>query len=288
MSEKTGDGLETKSPSSFLLGVARVKTVAAKRSLMGKQNKSQRQRRYVWDRQRYMWEAIAPETATPLKNSPKNLKKLIRILQLGLGIVGFVLVSWLLTLALTLRSAAAAPIDAFFVLGGSIKREIYVAELVKQDPNIPVLISTGSDDPCIRLIFEREQASLEQVWLENCADSTFDNFFFGIPILQGWGVRKVKLITSESHLPRALWLGQILLGAHGIWVEPDIVLEEGVPGNQESWFKTTLDVGRSLVWAVVSQVYAPQCDRLTQLATVNLDQWQQQGFKCEHQGNLDL
>lgn len=215
---------------------------------------------------------------------PSGITKALRV---GLGIVGVILTGWLLITAIALRSASAASVDALFVLGGSINREIYVAELVKQNPDIPVLISTGSQDPCIRLIFERAEASLEQVWLENCASSTFDNFFFGTPILQRWGVRKIKLITSESHLPRALWLGQILLGAHGIWVEPDIVSEEGVPGNQESWLKTTVDVARSFVWAVVGQVYQPQCDRLTQLKSVDLDEWRQRDFKCEHQGNLE-
>ncbi|WP_199336679.1 YdcF family protein [Oscillatoria sp. FACHB-1407] len=219
---------------------------------------------------------------------PNKARQIVRTLQFSLGIVSVIGISWLLTLTIALRSAAAAPVDALFVLGGSIKREIYVADLAKQYPDIPVLISTGSQDPCIRLIFERAETPLEQVWLEKCADSTFDNFFYSTPILERWDTHKVKLITSETHLPRAVWLAQILLGAHGIWVEPDIVLEEGVPGNRESWLKTAVDVGRSLVWAVVSQFYSPQCDRLTELTTVDLEEWQQRGFDCERQGNLGV
>ncbi|MDX2215106.1 MAG: YdcF family protein [Oculatellaceae cyanobacterium bins.114] len=218
----------------------------------------------------------------------RHARRIIKTLQLGLGIGAVVGLGWLLMVIITLRSAAAAPVDALLVLGGSIKREIYVAELAKQYPDVPVLISKGSQDPCIRLIFERAATPLEQVWLEKCADSTFSNFFFSTPILERWKARKVKLITSENHLPRALWLGQILLGSHGIWVEPDIVVEEGIPGNQESWLKTTIDIGRALVWAVVGQFYQPQCDRLTQLTTVDLDEWQQRGFDCEHQGNLGV
>lgn len=196
------------------------------------------------------------------------------------------LCSWLIVNMVMLRSAAAGPVDAFFVLGGSVKREIYVAELVKQHPQTPVLISQGSPDPCIWLIFQRMQASTQQVWLEKCAESTFENFYFNLPILQQWRVRKVKLITSSSHLPRAQWLAQILLGAHGIWVEPEIVQEQGVPGNRESLGKTELDVTRSLIWAIVSQVYQPKCSKLIPLAAVNFQDWQRRGFHCEHQADL--
>ncbi|HEY9796841.1 MAG TPA: YdcF family protein [Leptolyngbyaceae cyanobacterium] len=189
---------------------------------------------------------------------------------------------------LKLQAAASAPVDAYFVLGGSIRREIYVAKLAKQHPETRILISHGSLDPCILLIFQREKAPIRHVWLEKCAGSTFDNFYFNIPILRQWGVRKVKLITSHTHLPRAKWIGQILLGAQGIWVEPEIVKEQGIPGNRESLLKTGLDVSRSLVWAVLSQVIQPKCSQLTPLATVNLEKWRNSGVKCERQGGLKL
>jgi uncharacterized SAM-binding protein YcdF (DUF218 family) len=204
-----------------------------------------------------------------------------------LAALGLLLCVWLLTNTLTLRSIAAAPVDAYFVLGGSIKREIHVADLVKQHPNVPVLISSGSRDPCIKLIFERAQASMEQVWLEKCARSTFDNFYFATPILKRWNVHKVKLITSESHLPRALWMGQIMLGAHGIWVEPEIAIEEGIPANQESLPKTVFDLARASIWAVVGQFRSPQCQNLQSLVAVDMESWRRKGFHCEHQAGLD-
>ena len=136
------------------------------------------------------------------------------------------LISWLVFTTITLVSASSHPVDAFFVLGGSIRREIYVAQLAKQYPHIPILISRGSQDPCIWLIFQREGADLQQVSLETCANSTFDNFYYGTPILQRWGVHKVKLITSGTHVLRAKLMAQIILGSHGIWVEPEIVQEK--------------------------------------------------------------
>jgi uncharacterized SAM-binding protein YcdF (DUF218 family) len=220
-----------------------------------------------------------------IKNSWTNLWQLLQKLTFGLY---FVLGVWLIFTTITLVFASSQPVNAFFVLGGSISRETYVVQQAKQYPQIPILISHGSPDPCIWLIFQREFASLESVWLEKCANSTFENFYYGIPILRHWGVDKVKLITSPTHLPRAKWMAQILLGSHGIWVEPEIVPEVGIPGNQESWVKTGLDVTRSLFWAILSQVIQPQCSSIVKLTEVDMTDWQNRGFKCEHQGGLGL
>lgn len=204
------------------------------------------------------------------------------------GILGFCLIVgiWLLNNAVTLRSASKAPVDAIFVLGGSITREIYVAELAKQYPQTPILISAGSLDPCILLIFQRAKASIENVWLEKCADSTFGNFYYSYPILSQWRVRKVKMITSPTHLPRAQWLAHVLLGSHGIWVETELVKETGVPGNRESSLKTGWDVTRSLFWAIIGQFYSPKCSKLTRLTDVDLAAWKAKRFQCEYQGHL--
>jgi uncharacterized SAM-binding protein YcdF (DUF218 family) len=209
-----------------------------------------------------------------------------RPIRVGICGAGFLFGLWLLINTIALRSAALGPVDAFFVLGGSIRRENYVTELAKQHPETPILISQGSQDPCIWLIFQRAQAPIRQVWLEKCAESTFGNFYFNIPLLRQWHVHKVKLITSATHLPRAKWMAQIMLGSHGIWVEPEIVPEKGVPGNQESWLKTSLDLGRSLLWAMVSQVYSPSCAKVIPLSEVDIQKWRQEGFKCEYQGKV--
>ncbi|MCV3216924.1 YdcF family protein [Plectonema radiosum NIES-515] len=208
---------------------------------------------------------------------------MLQKLALGLCLIlGF----WLIFNTITLLNALSKPVDGFFVLGGSITREIYVAQEAKKSPETPILISRGSQDPCIWQIFQREVAPFQNVWLEHCADSTFENFYYGIPILRRLGVHKVMLITSPTHLPRAKWLGQILLGAHGIWVEPGIVEEKGIPGNRESWLKTGADVTRSLFWAGLSQFIQPKCSNVTRLTQVNMQDWQQRGWKCERKGNL--
>ncbi len=175
-------------------------------------------------------------------------------------------------------------VDGILVLGGSIRREIYAAQIAPQYQEIPIIVSQGSKPPCIKLIFQREQAPMDNVWVEQCAYSTFDNFFFCVPLLQKQRVHKVKVITSQSHLPRAKWLAQIHFGARGIAVEVDTPTEKGVPGNHESDLKTFLDVTRSLMWAVVSQLIQPPCFQVTPLEVVDLAEWDEKGFRCEHQG----
>jgi uncharacterized SAM-binding protein YcdF (DUF218 family) len=225
-------------------------------------------------------------TIKSLISIKKNFADLRQLLQKLTGGLYFILGTWLIFTTITLVFASSQPVDAFFVLGGSIRREIYVAQQAKQYPQTPILISHGSPDPCIWLLFQAELAELQNVWLEKCANSTFENFYYGIPILRRWGVHKVMLITSQSHLPRAKWMAQILLGAHGIWVETEIVQESGVPGNRESWPKTGLDVTRSLFWAIVSQIIQPQCSNVTRLTQVDMQAWENRGFHCEYQGGL--
>ena len=205
----------------------------------------------------------------------------------GLGLL-LAVVTAVLLMVHSLWRSSQAPTDAYLVLGGSIRREMHMAQLASTfSTPLPILISAGSLDPCIRLLFEQAGASLDQVWLEHCAQSTFDNFFYAVPMLERWGTHRVTLVTSGSHTGRAVTLARILLGAQGIWVEPLIVDETGIPGNQETPLKTTLDVGRSLLWAVVAQVYKPDCGRVLPLASVDLTQWRQRGFNCEHQAGIE-
>lgn len=199
-----------------------------------------------------------------------------------LALCGFLLMN-----TITLWWASSRPISAFLVLGGSVRREIYIAELAQKFPHIPMIISRGSPDPCLWLIFERAKSPKDQVLLEKCANSTFDNYYYTLPMLKKLRVHKVKVITSATHLPRAQWLAQIILGAHGIWAEMEIVPEMGIPGNNEQEFKTILDVIRAVIWAIFSQIIQPLCNDIILLSDVNIQSWYQQGFKCEHQAELD-
>ncbi|MEM1368772.1 MAG: YdcF family protein [Cyanobacteria bacterium P01_H01_bin.15] len=204
-----------------------------------------------------------------------------------LGILSLV-VSWLIQTSWMVAQNRDHPVDAIFVLGGGIYREVRAAELRQWQTEIPILISKGSDDPCIVQIFQEMQTSMQNVWLETCANSTFENFFFSVPILKSWGVKKVQLITSARHLPRAQWLAKILLGARGIALEMDIVNEKGIPGNKESPLKTILDVTRSLMWAPWSQFLRPPCSQVKPLETVATQYFIPGSYECEYRPETSL
>ena len=205
----------------------------------------------------------------------------------GLGLL-LAVVTAVLLMVHSLWRSSQAPTDDYLVLGGSIRREMHMAQLASSfDTPTPILVSAGSVDPCIRLLFEQTGAPLDNVWLENCAESTFGNFVYSVPLLERWGVRHVTLVTSGSHTRRALTLARILFGARGIWVEPLIVDETGIPGNQATALKTTLDIGRSLLCSIVAQFHKPTFRPVLELTAVNLEQWRQRGFKCEHQAGIE-
>lgn len=195
---------------------------------------------------------------------------------------------WSTSLSTQLYRHAQQPVDAILVLGGSIRRELAVAEMVSQGSSLPVLISHGSQPPCARILFDQLQANTDNVWLETCAESTFDNYRYSLPTLKTWKAQHVLVVTSPTHLPRAKWLAQILLSSHGIWVDMQLVDEIGIPANRETPLKTVLDVMRSLGWAIVSQVYQPKCSKIMSLSSVDLSLWSQQGFTCEHQADIQI
>lgn len=177
--------------------------------------------------------------------------------------------------------------QAMLVLGGSIQREMFLAAEVARGMDLPVIISRGSLEPCIYRLFQREGAAMDHIWLERCALSTFDNFRYSVPLLKQWGVRRVRVVTSGSHRPRAGLLARVMLGSHGIAADMVTVQETGVPGNEESRVKTVLDVLRGLGWAAFSQIRVQSCQEVIPLAEVDMAQWEQQTYRCEHQGGLN-
>lgn len=184
---------------------------------------------------------------------------------------------------------SSQPVGAYLVLGGSIMREIYIAKVESLTPEIPVIISSGSDAPCVYYIFKNQQVPIDNVWIEGCARSTFTNFIYPISILKKWGVKKVEVITSETHLPRADLLAKILLNSKGIALQLTAIKEErGISGNNESTLKTIIDTTRSIGWAFISQFISPRCNSLMNLKDINWKKWNKAGFSCERRGNVKI
>jgi len=241
-------------------------------------------------------------TTTNWKVWRSRFSRRIRPIVLILVSLIAIVVTWR---SVSLVIAARQPVDAWFVLGGSIKREMYIASQAgsqrshddksepkskwSHTPNIPILISTGSKLPCLWAIFNRAGVDLDRVWVEECAMSTFGNFIYSVPILASWNVHHIKLTTSATHAPRATWMARIAFGAWGMWVEFDPAPEIGLPANQESRLKTVLDIARMMAVSIVAPIMPRHCDRLTNLAHVDWSQWlarQDQGVSCEYQAQI--
>jgi hypothetical protein len=191
-------------------------------------------------------------------------------------------------LAILLPENSQKPVDAILVLGGSIQREIYVGKIATQYPNLPIIISGGSDAPCVFQIFDYYNAPIDNVWLENCAKSTFGNFLFSIALLKQKQAHKVLVITSPTHIPRSKYLAYIHLGTQGIAIEMKVIKERGIPGNWESDLKTALDVTRSILWVFAAQIIQPSCASVVNLTNINWLAWEQQGYGCEKQRQIKL
>jgi hypothetical protein len=197
----------------------------------------------------------------------------------GIGIALLVL-----TRLCQLVIAYYSPTSAYLVLGGTPNRERYAAQLVKAHPDIKVLISGGSENPCIWLIFDKEKTPKDNVWMERCSHNTFDNFYYSAPILSKWGVRKVLLITDPPQSDRVLPMAKIMLGAKGMWVDLCIVPNSG---GQDSRYPMWVDIACSAAWAIVSQVIEPKCSSFTYLPTVDMEYWYKKGFYCAPQAEVD-
>src|SRR5262245_52288346 len=97
-------------------------------------------------------------------------KRALRVL----SILSLITASWLTLRGIQLWIASGEPVGVYFVLGGSPYREVQAAQLAKQHPEIPVLISSGSPEPCIFLMFKKLGAPVNNVWTEQCARNTFE------------------------------------------------------------------------------------------------------------------
>ncbi|MFM7788957.1 MAG: YdcF family protein, partial [Microcystis panniformis] len=81
------------------------------------------------------------------KNVARKHRNWQRWLKLTLiAVFGFIILNLAINLAIRWPINQQKPVDAILVLGGSIRREIYVANLAKQYPHLPILISQCSQE----------------------------------------------------------------------------------------------------------------------------------------------
>lgn len=112
----------------------------------------------------------------------------------------------------------------------------------------PLILSSGAigpDDlppslpPSLRITFDRR------------AVCTLTNFTSLSPSFQIQGVQRVLILTSSSHLPRALAVGRVVLGAEGMDVRGLGIEGGGGRGGQEGWLRQGRDYVRAWVWVLL-------------------------------------
>lgn len=193
----------------------------------------------------------------------RDLAELIKQQPFASAVLAFFLTvsCWFLINGVSVAINSQAKEDSIIVLGGSVAREVFAAVLAKREPNHLTIVSGGEPPNCTRRIFANANAPVENVVLDRSARSTFENYTYSLPLLKRFHARKTGVITSEGHEQRAVWMARIFLWSNGIAVDNKIIPGDfSQSGHAEDPLKTMLDVIRSIAWAPVTNIFAPQGD----------------------------
>ena len=140
--------------------------------------------------------------------------------------------------------------EALLVLGGHEERERYAAQLAKQNPQLPIWISSGSPQEYAQKIFAKAGISGDRLHFDYRASDTVTNFTTLVDDLEAKGIDSVYLITSENHMKRAKIIGDIVFGSRGINYQPISVPSQNPPEPIE---KTVRDGARAVFWLITSR-----------------------------------
>jgi uncharacterized SAM-binding protein YcdF (DUF218 family) len=152
----------------------------------------------------------------------------------------------------TLEGAMRTP-EAVLVLGGAAEREVFAAQFAKENPGLPVWVSSGSNPEYAEWVFLEAGIDAERLHLDYQAIDTVTNFTTLVDEFQARGIQSVYLITSDYHMRRAKVIGEIVFGSHGITFKPIAVPSQYSP---EPWGKVFRDAVRSITWVVTGRTGA--------------------------------
>ncbi|HEY9878861.1 MAG TPA: YdcF family protein [Leptolyngbyaceae cyanobacterium] len=141
--------------------------------------------------------------------------------------------------------------QAILVLGGSVDREEYAAQVAQHNPNLEVWVSSGSNPEYAEWVFQEAQIPPSQVRLDYRAVDTVTNFTTVVDDLKAQGVTCVYLVTSDYHMRRASIIGQIVLGSRGITFKP-LPVPSDHP-EPETLLRSVRDGARAVLWVVTGQ-----------------------------------
>lgn len=142
------------------------------------------------------------------------------------------------------RATVIAP-EAILVLGGDPQRENFAATFAREHPDLPIWISSGSNQEYTEGVFSDAGIDFERLHIDRTAEDTVTNFTTLVDELRSRGVSNVYLITSDYHMRRAHVIGEIVFGSRNISLKP-----VQVPSDQdtEPLIKTVRDGVRAVLW----------------------------------------
>jgi uncharacterized SAM-binding protein YcdF (DUF218 family) len=174
-------------------------------------------------------------THRSIKRKQKRLKlrHLVAAVLLGGGLAYF-----------QLQPPAKVP-EAILVLGGEPLRERFAADFARDHPNLPIWVSSGTNPEYAEWVFQEAGVPRDLVHLDYDAVDTVTNFTTIVDKLRSQQIDSIYLITSDYHMRRAQFIGQVILGSRGIHFE-----SVTVPSNEpsESFEKAVFDGARSVFW----------------------------------------
>ena len=142
--------------------------------------------------------------------------------------------------------------QAILTLGGDLKREVFTAQFA-QTSSLPIWISKGKPEHITRQIFSDWHISQQRLHIDRRAVDTVTNLTSLVEDLKKEKIKHIYLITSDTHMPRAIAIATIVLGSQGIAFTP-----VPVPSRQHSEPKIEIlrDSGRALFWLITGRTGA--------------------------------
>lgn len=139
------------------------------------------------------------------------------------------------------------------VLGGAPERERFAAQFARDNPNVKIWVSSGSNREYAKWVFDEARVPDDQWALDYQAVDTVTNFTTLIEKLEDRQIDQVYLITSDYHMRRASVVAQIVLGSRGIRFKPVPIATEASPERPETLARSVRDGARSLLWVVTGK-----------------------------------
>lgn len=164
------------------------------------------------------------------------------LLSLSLTILALLLI---IPVRLTIAYLQSSKPQAILVLGGGEEREEAAARLSQYYPSLNIWVSSGNSPEMVQTIFQNHGVSRQRLFLDYRATDTVTNFTTLVPDFEKRQIQHLYLITSSSHMNRAMAIGSLVLGSRGIILTP-----VSIPSNspKEPFYEILRDLGRSLLW----------------------------------------